>query len=217
MKKLMANLVECHENLSEELAEVFSGNSIFNPKAPKSDIKGLNLKVKKLKRFVKKVATQEGFTPPKLVITSEEDGGAAHGIKNYSALIILSKEEVLNDYRLKQAKSILVHELAHIKNNDPLFSSVFYWAAMITYGCLLYCLLFANLSLKANLLIIPLLIIPSLALKFYNHYTEYRADGLVKKYGLAEEFLNTFDEEDFEEDDCFTHPSTKDRAKKLVP
>lgn len=215
MKKLVANLVECQESLTEELQEVFSGHSIFSPEMPKSDLKGLGKKALKLKKFVKKIAALEGFNPPKLIITSEEEGGSAHGIKNYSSVIILCKDEILNDYKLKQAKSIILHELAHIKYNDPLWSSVAYWIALSFYACLFYGLIFMNFTWDINLILLSTLFIPSFFLKWYNHFTEFRADKMVKKYGLSENFIDTFDEEDFEEEDCFTHPSVKDRAQRL--
>ena len=168
-----------------------------------------------LTKFLTKVCQKEKILVPNLLIVSPEVGGCASGLRNYSAMICVPHDDLDEYTHLKCAKATILHEIGHIKNNDPIVSSIIYLSSVVIVllsliAGILNLFFLAPLVAVSSLFIIPWLV------RRYNHYTEYRADAFVQKYGYQKIFLKQLNKLDFESPtDCFSHPHLDNRAKKL--
>lgn len=215
MKLLYTNSKEWMEEFRNEIQNLSLDDNPFNPQ-PHEDVNELyKVQHLELTKFLTKVCIKEKILVPNLLIVTPEIGGCACGLRNYSAMICVPHDDIDEYTHLKCAKATILHEIGHIKHNDPIISSIIYLSSFLIISASIIAGILNLFFLAPLVAILSLFLVPWIV-RLYNHYAEYRADALVKKYGYHKIFVKQLNKLDFESPtDCFTHPHLENRAKKL--
>ena len=183
-----------------------------NVSIPKSFNHEFPNEMKILNKFLVDICKKEKIKNiPKIeVVNFFEPASALSLFSIIPSSIHLPKEELALQKDLKCAKATILHELAHIKHEDSFFSFMFF---CVLYFSVLYC---AFVSFEVS--IIALMICTKI-FQHYNHYIEYRADAMTKKYNLEFYLIKQLAWFEHAEPSCdtLTHPSLMKRNKKLNP